>query len=391
MVWNWLAKVWNWLAKLRSGERRSERTLRAEPVRRREQGRVVDADEFLDLLDKSGLVLEPNQLASVIAELRQQHDGGLPDAADVADTLIDTGVITRWQTESLLRGKYKGFWLGRHVLLGHLGSGGMSSVYLAKHMVTHNMAAIKVLPVSKVEDAAYLARFEREAQAAAKLTHRNIVRAHGIDREGKTYYILMDYIEGQSLQHLVRERGPLPYHEAADFIAQTADGLQHAHDHGVIHRDIKPANLLVDRRGTIKILEIGFATFRNGDRPSLMIEHDPLIAISAADYLAPEQAINSHLVDGRADIYSLGCTFYFLLMGHPPFPEGTLPQRLMAHQRKVPSNIIDDRPDAPPVLVDICLRMMMKSPAGRYQSMREVADALRRWTIGFDDAAGALA
>jgi serine/threonine protein kinase len=165
---------------------------------------------------------------------------------------------------------------------------------------------------------------------------------------------------------------------AAEYIRQAALGLHHAHQAGLIHRDVKPANLLVDKNGTVKILDLGLARFTGEDQASLTLAYDENV-LGTADYLAPEQAINSHGVDARADIYSLGCTLYYLLTGHPPFPEGTLPQRLMAHQKQPPPSIKKERPDVPDDLIRICMRMMAKKPAARYQTMAEVADALAEW------------
>jgi len=180
------------------------------------------------------------------------------------------------------------------------------------------------------------------------------------------------------LQAIVRQRGPLDPLTAAEYIRQAALGLHHAHQAGLIHRDVKPANLLVDKNGTVKILDLGLARFTGEDQASLTLAYDENV-LGTADYLAPEQAINSHGVDARADIYSLGCTLYYLLTGHPPFPEGTLPQRLMAHQKQPPPSIKKERPDVPDDLIRICMRMMAKKPAARYQTMAEVADALAEW------------
>jgi serine/threonine protein kinase len=188
----------------------------------------------------------------------------------------------------------------------------------------------------------------------------------------------MEFVEGLNLQAKVKEEGPLDYATAASYTAQSAEGLQHAHDAGLVHRDIKPANLLVDADETVKILDMGLAKFSRDDQPSLTIAHDENV-LGTADYLAPEQAINSHGVDHRADLYSLGCTLYYLLTGHPPFCEGTLPQRLMKHQTEQPPSIYEDRPDAPQSLVDICSKMMVKSPDGRYQTAQQIVDDLRLW------------
>ena len=190
--------------------------------------------------------------------------------------------------------------------------------------------------------------------------------------------MVMEYVDGRDLQQTVKRSGRLGYAAAADYIRQAAEGLGHAHSHGLIHRDVKPANLLVDQKSMVKVLDLGLARFTDDERASLTVQYDENV-LGTADYLAPEQAIDSHGVDGRADIYSLGCALYFLLTGHPPFPDGTLPQRLMAHQKQQPPPIAKERPDVPADLVAICTKMMAKRPADRYQSMAEVADALRRW------------
>ena len=149
--------------------------------------------------------------------------------------------------------------------------------------------------------------------------------------------------------------GPAGLRRAADYIRQAAEGLAHAHQAGLIHRDVKPANLLVDHNNVVKVLDLGLAKFTDEDRASLTVHYDENV-LGTADYLAPEQAIDSHGVDARADIYSLGCTLYFLLTGHPPFPDGTLPQRLMAHQKQPPPASARTGPTPPADLVEICLR-----------------------------------
>jgi hypothetical protein len=292
--------------------------------------------------------------------------------------LIQAKLITSWQSEKLLEGRHKGFFLGKYKLLGHLGTGGMSSVYLAEHGLLHRRVAIKVLPERRVGDSSYLARFHQEGQAAARLDHRNIVRAYDIDNEGNVHYLVMEFIEGRDLQQLVKQQGPLGYEMAADYVAQAADGLEHAHNASLVHRDIKPANLLVDEKGVVKILDMGLARIDDGERSSLTVAHDENV-LGTADYLSPEQARDSHGVDRRADIYSLGCTLYFLLTGHPPFPEGSLPQRLLKHQTEAPKSIYEDRPDAPRDLVLICQKMMVKAREGRQQTAAEVSRDLRAW------------
>ncbi|MEE8452022.1 MAG: serine/threonine-protein kinase [Thermoguttaceae bacterium] len=340
-------------------------------------------DTFLDLLRRSGLV-EKDQLAGALLELKQEAGGRLADNAGtnnadtVAERLVDAGLLTRWQCDKLGEGRHKGFFLGKYKLLDHLGTGGMSSVYLAEHVLMQRRVAIKVLPAKRVEDTSYLVRFHREAQAAAALDHRNIVRAYDVDNDGKIHYLVMEYIEGRDLQVTVREDGPLDYVDAAEYTRQAAEGLAHAHGEGLIHRDVKPANLLVDQSGVVKVLDLGLARFTDDDQASLTVQYDENV-LGTADYLSPEQALDSHGVDHRTDIYSLGCSLYYLLTGHPPFCEGTLPQRLMAHQKETPPPISKDRDDAPEDLVEICSRMMAKKADVRFQSAREVSEALAGW------------
>ena len=261
----------------------------------------------------------------------------------------------------------------------------MSAVYLAEHMLLERRCAIKVLPGNRVKDTSYLGRFHREAKAVASLNHPNIVRAYDVDQQfdggAEIHFLVMEFVEGRNLEKIVSAKGPLKYVEAADYIRQAADGLSHAHQAGLVHRDIKPENLLIDALGTVKILDLGLARlFDQTDEESLTIKHDEKV-LGTADYLAPEQAIDSHKVDSRADIYSLGCTFYFAITGHPPFTEGTLVQRLFAHQTKAPKPVQEERADAPPSLMAILDKMMAKKAADRYQSAAEVAEVLTRWLV----------
>ncbi len=338
----------------------------------------VNAKNFIDLVRRSRLV-EEERLAQVLALVEEKHGGQLPDDPDLlAESLVDQDVLTRWHTEKLLDGKYKGFFLGKYRLLGHLGTGGMSSVYLAEHVLMQRRVAIKVLPKSRVDDSSYLGRFRLEAKAAAQLDHPNIVRAYDIDDDNGTHYLVMEYVAGRDLQQIVKEDGLPALDKAVSYIRQAAEGLEHAHDNGLIHRDIKPANLLYDDKKVVKILDMGLARFDDDDAASLTIAHEENV-LGTADYLSPEQARNSHEVDARADIYSLGCTLYFLLTGHAPFPEGSLAQRIAKHQTEMPRDVREDRPDCPQSLVNICKKMMLKKPENRFQNAREVADVLNHW------------
>ena len=342
--------------------------------------KVTSSKRLIELVKRSELV-SFDRLSDYLTGRGKSSGSVLPDdVGELANELIAAGLITSWQMDQLLKGKYKGFRLGKYTLLGHLGTGGMSSVYLSEHPIMRRPVAIKVLPKSRVAKSSYLDRFELEARAVAALDHPNIVRAYDIDNEADTHYIVMEYVEGLDLQRMVDQNGTLDYNRAADYIAQAAAGIQHAHDAGVVHRDIKPANCLVDPSGTVKVLDMGLAKFSQEDQSLSAIHKDNVVG--TADYLAPEQAVNSSQVDHRADIYGLGGTLYFLLTGHAPFPTGTLTERLLKHQKEEPASIFNDRPDAPATLVDICRRMMMKKADQRIQTADAVATEIRQWLDG---------
>jgi eukaryotic-like serine/threonine-protein kinase len=338
----------------------------------------LSLSSFLDYVERSQLV-EEETLRAAVEELRAVHGGQLPEEGDaLANHLVAKRLITSWHVDKLMERKYKGFVLGKYKLLRHIGSGGMSSVYLGEHRLMHKQRAIKVLPKKRVNDSSYLARFHLEAQATAQLDHPNIVRCYDVDNDEDTHFLVMEFIEGKDLNTIVKQEGPLSLELACNYIAQSAEGLQHAHENGLIHRDVKPANLLVDQKGIVKILDLGLALFSDNERASLTVAHNENV-LGTADYLAPEQAVNSHKVDHRADIYGLGCSLYFLLTGHPPFPDGSLAQRIAKHQTHMPEDIRKDRPDCPRDLADICMKMMQKRPEKRYANMRQVADALEGW------------
>jgi serine/threonine-protein kinase len=339
---------------------------------------------FLDRVQRSGLVPE-QKLSQLRQELEDQGvDLGNPQAVSAA--LVERGALTQWQVEKLLQGKHKGFFLGSYRLLRPLGKGGMGAVFLAQHEMMRRQCAIKVLPQTQIDKhSSVLERFYVEAQAVASLDHPNIVRAYDVSKEVKDnkeiHYLVMEFVEGQDAQATIQESGRLDYVKAAEIIRQTANGLAHAHENGLIHRDIKPANLLLDKKGVVKILDLGLARFHDDSgMASLTAAHNETV-LGTADYLSPEQALNSHNVDQRTDIYSLGCTAYFLLTGHPPFPEGSVAQRLVAHQVKQPRPISEERPDAPPALTAIISKMMAKNPEERFQQASEIAAALAAWLV----------
>jgi len=333
-------------------------------------------EDYLTCVQKSKLVTK-EQLVKVLDRIKRETGGKSVKLQYVAQCFVEAKLVTDWQNEKLLKGRHQGFFLGNYKLLAHIASGGMSNIYLAQHIQMHRQVAIKVLPPTLTTNTSYLERFYVESRAIASLDHKNIVRAYDVAREGKYHYLVLEYVDGIDLRELVNRDGPLPYEKAADYVRQAADGLQHAHAKGLIHRDIKPANLLVDREGVIKVLDLGLSRITHEEH-SLTRAHNENV-IGTVDYLAPEQAVDSHEVDARADIYGLGGTLYFLLTGHPPFPEGTHTQRLMKHQSVEAAAITQDRPDAPADLVAICSRMMSKKAEDRHQTSAEVSQDLLRW------------
>ncbi|HLN31938.1 MAG TPA: protein kinase [Gemmataceae bacterium] len=335
-------------------------------------------EEFLDLVRKSAVV-ESKRLDAYLEKIRAA--GSLPATpAKLAGILVRDGILTHFQAEQFLQGRWRRFTIGKYKVLERIGTGGMGSVYLCEHKFMRRRAAVKVLPTAKASDPASLERFYREARAVAALDHPNIVRAYDIDQDDNLHFLVMEYVDGSSLQELVKKVGPLGPIRSAHYISQSALGLQHAHEAaGLVHRDIKPGNLLVDRTGTVKVLDMGLARFFNDEEDLLTKKYDENV-LGTADYLAPEQALDSHSVDIRADIYSLGATFYFCLTGRTPFSEGTVAQKLIWHQTRQPKPIRALQPAVPEAMAAIIEKMMAKDPAHRYQTPLEVAEALAPWT-----------
>ena len=331
--------------------------------------------DFLERLRKSQLV-DASKLDDALTESPVDVD-----VRKLARHLIRNGLLTKWQCQQILEGRYKGFVLGKYKLLDQIGRGGMSMVYLAEHIGMRREVALKVLPKSKLGDKSFFERFQREAQASAALNHPNIVRAFDFDNQGDTYYLVMEHVVGSNLREIVDEHGPLSFDAAVDYISQAAAGLSHAHAMGMVHRDIKPANLLVDNEGKVKVLDLGLALIAESENSSVTLEHDEKV-LGTADYLAPEQALSSHDVDARADIYALGGTFYFALTGQPPYPAGTVAQKIAAHQSAPPPDPRASRRDCPDDLALLCLEMMQKDVANRLPTASNVVDALECWLAG---------
>jgi serine/threonine protein kinase len=267
----------------------------------------------------------------------------------------------------------------RYRVLELLGSGGMGRVYKAEHRIMERLVALKVINRNLVENPAAVERFHREVKTAARLIHPNIVTAFDAEQVDDCHFLVMEFVEGQSLDRVVQTRGRLPLLEAADYVRQAAVGLQYAHERGMVHRDIKPQNLMRTPEGQIKILDFGLARFLSEGKPATALTQFGVI-MGTPDYIAPEQAHDARTADIRADIYSLGCTFYYLLAGRVPFPEGSMLQKLMAQVDKTPTPLAQLRSDMAPDLVRIVDRMMAKNAAARFQTPAEVVREIMDWS-----------
>ncbi|VTU02112.1 serine threonine protein kinase : Putative serine/threonine protein kinase (Fragment) OS=Gemmata sp. Wa1-1 PE=3 SV=1: Pkinase [Gemmataceae bacterium] len=332
----------------------------------------TSAAELIELLKKSG-VAAPRKLAALAGQ-------PLPrDPKLAASELVATGVLTRFQADQLLAGRHKGFRLGSYTVLDLLGKGGVGAVYLAEHTGLNRKVALKVLIPGKGADPKRAAEtFLNEARAAAALDHPNIVRVFDVTADKGTPFLVMEHIEGESLEKVIA-RGRVPFAAAAEYAAQAATGLQHAHERGFVHRDVKPANLMLDRHGTIKVLDMGLAhPHATADAPAYP-GGSAAEAAGTADFSPPEQAMNLPM-DGRADVYSLGATLFALIAGKPPF-EGTTAQKLLQHQITTPPALSSLRPEVPPELSAVVARMLEKKPEDRYQTPAEVVAALAPWVL----------
>lgn len=329
-------------------------------------------EAFLELGYRSGLLEK-----SAVEQVCTQSDKPLAQTPqELAQSLVVAGLLTSFQAEKLLTGKWRGFLIsGKYRLLERLGAGGMGAVYLCEHVLMGRRVALKVLPIAQAADPASLARFYREAKAIARLDHPNIVRAHDIDREDKLHFLVLEFVDGVNLHDFVKKNGVLTPLRAADYIRQAALGLQHAHEAGLVHRDIKPGNLLLDRQGVVKLLDMGLARFFDDDGTSFARSYEQGYSIGTADYMAPEQT-RDYRVDIRADIYSLGGTLYYLLVGKSPFQEGTIPQKMIWHQVRRPKSVRLYRQDVPGELLAVLDRMLAKEPDERFQTPAELAAAL---------------
>jgi len=320
-----------------------------------------------------------------IAERRDAEDPLAP-AVDWARDLVKNGKLTPFQAKRLVATDGRLIW-GNVILEEQLPSGGMGEVYKGFHRGLQRPAVVKTLLNQNSLDAEARKRFQREIQAAASLSHRNIVSVLHADQYEGDWFMVMEFIDGLDLATLVARDGPLQVPLAVNFIAQAAAGLHYAHEQGVIHRDVKPGNLLLDNAGVVKVFDLGLACYEEGYAPAgdtqLTDEHQ---IVGTVDYMAPEQAVGTGPIDRRCDIYSLGCSLHRLLTGSPPYHGDQPLQVLLAHRSRPIPSLVDQRPDVPAGVDRVFRRMVAKRASERYTTMAEVIDELKP----FQSASAAL-
>ncbi len=329
-------------------------------------------EQFVAQLEDSGVIS-----AAEIAAFQESHTPPAESAEDLGKLLVKHKKVTKLQAQMVYQGKGDRLLLGNYIIQKKIGAGGMGDVYLAKHKRMKRKVALKTLPAKMTQDQSAIRRFEREVEAAAKLSHPNIVAAHDADEANGIHYFVMEYVDGIDLSAVVKKEGVLQVDVAVNYILQAATGLEYAHEEGIIHRDIKPANLLLDKKGTIKILDMGLARIEDEahEIPATQLTQDGSV-MGTVDYMAPEQAKDTHTADARSDIYSLGCSLYYLLTGESVYRGSTMVNRIMAHQNDpIPSLtgkhiLISQDVDA------VFQKMVAKKPEDRFQSMSEVIVAI---------------
>jgi serine/threonine-protein kinase len=323
--------------------------------------------------------------AEQLEELAALPEAKEADPRVLGKVILQRGWLTRFQISLAAAGKGKDLFLGSYVLLDRLGEGGMGQVFKARHRHMNRLVALKLVRKEKLASADSVRRFYQEVQAAAALVHPNIALAFDAGQAGASHFFSMEYVDGPDLTRLIKEGGVLPVEQACEYIRQVALGLQHAHEKGLVHRDIKPSNLLVASpeggQPVVKILDLGLARLGDSFQKDRNLTKMGQV-IGTPDYLAPEQALDARNVDIRADIYSLGCTLYFLLAGRAPFQAEALTELLMKHQMEATPSVRSIRPDVPENLDVFLQHMMAKKPDNRPDTPAEVAEALAPFARG---------
>jgi serine/threonine protein kinase len=348
----------------------------------------VDSPTFLNQVREHGFLSE-EQLASV--SKRFGRDGSFHE---VTAALVDQGWLTPYQVEQIWAGKAKGLVLGQYRILTELGRGGFGCVFKAQHLIMNRLVALKVISPEMVDDGRARAWFRREVLASTQFQHPNIVMAFDANEVDDVLFLVMEYVDGPNLAEAVKKQGPLPIGFACSLMLQAASGLQYAHEKGMVHRDIKPANLLLPRAAPteetgrppavlsttspvlVKIVDFGLARLHTQATPNTLMGLKEKGFVGTPDFISPEQARNIHEVDIRADLYSLGCTFFFALSGRPPFKGKNPLEIVLQHLEREPPDLKTLRPEVPPALASIVRRLMTKKPEQRFQTPGDLAREL---------------
>jgi serine/threonine protein kinase len=321
--------------------------------------------------------------------------GGAGDLGQFTKWLVSRDYLTEYQATLLCRGHTDGFFLNQYKILERIGRGRMAGVYKAVHSLGQ-VVAIKVLPPSRARDPQLLARFQREARLTLRLKHPNIVRAYQVGEVDGHNYLVLEYLEGETLDEVFQRRGRLPPAEAVRLVHQALLGLQHLHEQGLVHRDLKPANLMVvpaaaaqadtTLNATVKILDIGLGRVLY-DESAPERQDDPQltgagVVLGTPDYMAPEQGRDARSADIRSDIYSLGCVLYHALTGQPPFPDTSLINQMIRHATEPARPLKEFNSGIPDGLQQIMNWMLAKEPAQRYPTPERAAQALQVFLVG---------
>jgi serine/threonine protein kinase len=336
-------------------------------------------DIFIKNLVRSGL-MDRTQVDDALRALPPADQGS---SEALANHLVRIGKITRFQAQKIMNGAVVGLVLGPFQVLAPLGKGGMGNVYLSRDSRNRNLVALKVLPPkrAKEEDRLRL-RFQREMSLSRMLDHPRLAHSYDAGVCHTVHYIAMEFIPGQSMFKMVSSSGPLPVARAARLFAEVTEGLEHAHSQGLIHRDLKPSNIIVTPNDHAKVLDMGLAIIQGEVANDRTIVGGQGYVVGTMDYLAPEQAEDAFNVDGRADIYSMGCSLYYVLTGRPPFPGGNALQKIMRHYTEEPMPVEQVNPKIPREFGVIVRKMMAKKVAERYATMAAVRKDLLPWAKG---------
>lgn len=355
---------------------------------------VIDCDTFFSKLSElSGVgVLSINEIEALRDTAKSEADSSDPRL--IASNLVSEGKLTQYQASALLQGTPQ-LLIQKYLILDLIDVGGMGMVFKAIHRTMNRVVALKMISQSLLSSPEQIKRFQREVHVAATLDHPNVVRSFDADQANGVHFLVMEYVRGTNLDQIVKEKGPLSLEQAVSCILQAARGLRYAHKRGIIHRDIKPGNLMMDETGTIKVLDLGLAIVDESLRDYSQAQagnHDvqnetraeltnPGMMLGTISYMAPEQSLDATRADSRSDIYSLGCTFYFLLIGEAPFLGDSIFKVFLQHQNQEISSIREQRQDVPQMIEDICFKMLAKKPDDRYQTMGELITAIEECEI----------